>query len=70
MGRTYTNKRDDEWESPSRSKGKYTKHSRNIPGKGMRIINNMSEDDYEDDESEYEDNDKYEDTTLTQRKGR
>lgn len=69
MGRTYTNKRDDDWESSSR-KGRYTKHSRNIPGKGMRIINRMSEDDYEDVESDHEYDDINDDTTLTQRKGK
>ena len=66
MGRTYTNKRDfDEWDKPKKSKGKHPKHSRNYTGKGMRVINSMSEDDYDDFESDYEDDDEYYDNTST-----
>lgn len=48
-------------------KKKSAKHSKNIPGKGMRVINNWSE---EDDYDEYDDSDDeyYENITQTQRK--
>ena len=72
MGRTI-NKYDDE----DRRKNKPAKHSKNIPGKGMRVINNWSEE-YDDDLSleedeylpEYDDDEYYANTTLTQRKGK
>ena len=69
MGRTYTNSRDfDEWDRPQKTRKKAPKQSRNVNGKGMRVINSMSEDDYDDLESDYEDDDKYYDnTTTTQR---
>lgn len=72
MGRTYTNKREsDEWDKPKSNKGKHSKHARNVPGRGMRIINSMSEDDYDDFESDYEYEDQYTDnTSLTLRKGK
>jgi len=65
MGRTI-NKYDDE----DRRKNKPAKHSRNIPGRGMRVINSWSEeedyDEYEDsDDLDYEYNDN---TSQTQRK--
>ena len=48
MGRTIHKFRDDD---DDRRKNKSAKHSRNIPGKGMRVINSWSEeedDDYDD----------------------
>lgn len=72
MGRTNYKYRDDD---EDRRKNKSAKHSKNIPGKGMRVINNWSEeydDDtlYEDEEylPEYDDDEYYANTTLTQRK--
>jgi hypothetical protein len=59
MGRTI-NKYDEE----DRRKIKPAKHSRNIPGRGMRVINNWSEEiDSDDLDYEYNDN-----TSQTQRK--
>lgn len=64
MGRTYTSKREfDELDRPQKIKGKPLKHSRNMPGRGMRVINNWSEDDYDNDEFDYEYNDEYNDNT-------
>lgn len=67
MGRTISKFRDDEDDRRRSSKG--AKHSKNIPGKGMRVINNWSEeedyDEYDDSEDEY-----YVNTTQTQRKGK
>jgi hypothetical protein len=52
MGRTIHKFRDDDDERRGKvSKG--AKHSRNIPGKGMRVINNWLEEEYE----EYDDSD-------------
>jgi hypothetical protein len=72
MGRTNYKYRDDD---EDRRKNKSAKHSKNIPGKGMRVINNWSadyedEDLYEDEEylPEYDDDEYYANTTLTQRK--
>ena len=63
MGRTIHKYRDDE---DDRRKNKSAKHSKNIPGEGMRVINNWSEEEY-DDES-YDDFDEYYDnTSQTQR---
>lgn len=65
MGRTI-NKYDDE---DGRRKGKPAKHSRNIPGQGMRVINNWSEEEYDEDDDSYEfDDEYYDDTSQTQRK--
>jgi hypothetical protein len=65
MGRTLHKFREDD---EDRRKNKSAKHSKNIPGKGMRVINNWSEDDYDFDET-YDDSDEYyENTSLTQRK--
>lgn len=50
MGRTYRNYKDEEELSYSKTK-KFSKHSRNEPGKGMRILNEY-EDDYEQDDHE------------------
>lgn len=72
MGRTVHKFRDDD---EDRRKNKSAKHSRNIPGKGMRVINSWSEEDYDDDFDEnyedftYDESDEYYDnTTSTQRK--
>jgi len=67
MGRTISKFRDEEDDRRRLSKG--AKHSKNVPGKGMRVINNWSE---EDEYDEYEDfNDEYDAyTTQTQRKGK
>lgn len=70
MGRTNYKYRDDE---EDRRKNKSAKHSKNIPGKGMRVINNWSEEydddlDLEDELSEYDEDEYYANTTLTQRK--
>lgn len=50
MGRTFRNPRDLEEDNSSKKK---LKHSRNIPGKGMRILNDYedldSDDDFDDD---------------------
>jgi hypothetical protein len=64
MGRTVYKFRDDDEEDRHRRKSKSPKHSRNIPGKGMRVINSWSEEDnieleFEDDvetKDEYLDN--------------
>jgi hypothetical protein len=71
MGRTYVNKREfDDSDRQQKIKGKSLKHSRNIPGKGMRVINNWSEEEYDDEyETSYETDDEYYDnTSSTQRK--
>lgn len=76
MGRTYVNKREfDDLDRPQKIKGKSLKHSRNTPGKGMRVINNWSEEDYDEDFDEnyedfaYDESDEYYDnTSSTQRK--
>jgi hypothetical protein len=71
MGRTYTNKRDfDDYEKSPKLKGKPSKHSRNISGKGMRVINRLSDDDYEDDEIDLQayDDEQDENTSIIQRK--
>ena len=66
MGRTISKFRDDE-DDRRRKSSKGAKHSKNIPGQGMRVINNWSEEDY-DDES-YDDFDEYYDNiSQTQRK--
>jgi hypothetical protein len=63
MGRTITRYRDDDDDGGRRKSSKSAKHSRNIPGKGMRVINSWSEDDNSDDfDYEYDAN-----TTQTQR---
>lgn len=68
MGRTYTNQREfDERDTPKKIKGKAPKHSRNISGKGMRVINSMS-DEYEDVKAFEDFEDEYDDyTPITQR---
>lgn len=68
MGRTINNYDDDD-----RRKNKPAKHSKNIPGKGMRVINNWSEeyDDIDLEEDDYlpeYDDEYYENITQTQRK--
>jgi hypothetical protein len=69
MGRTNYKYRDDE---EDRRKNKSAKHSKNIPGKGMRVINNWSEEydddlDLEEELSDYDEDEYYANTTLTQR---
>ena len=55
MGRTNFRHREDE---DSTRRGKHPKHSRNMPGRGMRVINSYDEDSYESlyeyDEYDYE----------------
>lgn len=55
MGRTIQKYRDDD--EDNRRKNKSAKHSKNIPGKGMRVINSWSEEDIDDDDFDenYED---------------
>lgn len=75
MGRTNSKFRDDEDDRRIKS-SKGAKHSRNIPGQGMRVINNWSDEDYDDDEWSddydeftYDESDEYNvNTTQTQRK--
>jgi hypothetical protein len=67
MGRTISKFRDDEDDRRKKS-SKSLKHSKNIPGKGMRVINNWSEEEYnkyDNSDLDYEYN-KY--TSQTQRK--
>lgn len=69
MGRTNYKYRDDE---EDRRKNKSAKHSKNIPGKGMRVINNWSEEydddlDLEEELSDYDEDEYYANTMLTQR---
>jgi hypothetical protein len=71
MGRTISKFRDDDDHRGKSSKG--AKHSKNIPGEGMRVINNWSEE--EDDDWDDEDpwSDEYSDEynayiSQTQRK--
>lgn len=51
MGRTNSKYDDDDDRRKKNSRG--AKHSRNIPGKGMKVINSW----YEDDEDDYFDDD-------------
>ena len=57
MGRTISKFHDDD--ERNRKSSKAAKHSKNIPGEGMRVINNWSEenldDDYMSEFDEYED---------------
>lgn len=66
MGRTIIKYRDDEDDRRIKS-SKGAKHSRNIPGKGMRVINNWSEEDYDDYDSDDLDYEYDADTTQIQR---
>jgi hypothetical protein len=66
MGRTIHKYREDE---DSRRKNKSAKHSKNIPGHGMRVINNWSEEIDDDDKSfEIDEDEYYDNTTFTQGK--
>ena len=72
MGRTISKFRDDD---DNRKSSKSAKHSKNIPGEGMRVINNWSEDNFDEDDwsevDEYSDDlyDEYNDyISQTQRK--
>ena len=74
MGRTISKFRDDD-DDRRRKSSKSAKHSKNIPGQGMRVINNWSEeeDDYDFDENYedfvYDESDEYDDNiSQTQRK--
>lgn len=68
MGRTITKFRDDDDDRRKKS-SKGAKHSRNIPGEGMRVINSWSEEDYDDYDDSYEfDDEYYDNTSQTQRK--
>lgn len=74
MGRTISKFRDDDDDRRKKS-SKAAKHSRNVPGQGMRVINNWSEEDYDVDEFDeyddfvYDESDEYNvNTTQTQRK--
>ena len=49
MGKTTYKYRDDDDRTKKNSRG--AKHSRNIPGRGMRVINNV----YDEDEDFYDD---------------
>ena len=76
MGRTISKFRDDE--DDRRRSSKSAKHSKNIPGQGMRVINNWSEEEYDDyddmmehvdDGFYYDESDEYDDNiSQTQRK--
>lgn len=58
MGKTVYKQRDYDDEDRGRKNSRGAKHSRNIPGKGMRVINNWydeEDDDYFDDDIEMED---------------
>jgi hypothetical protein len=70
MGRTINKYSDDD---EGRRKNKLAKHSRNIPGRGMRVINSWSEEDeielnFNDDVAT--DDEYYDNTSLTQRNKR
>jgi hypothetical protein len=66
MGRTINKYREDE---DSRRKNKSAKHSKNIPGHGMRVINNWLEEIDDDDKSfEINEDEYYDNTTFTQGK--
>lgn len=66
MGRTNHKYRDDEDDYGRKKSSKGAKHSRNVPGQGMRVINNWSEEEYEDDSYDFED-EYYDNTSQTQR---
>lgn len=66
MGRTIIKYRDDEDDRRIKS-SRGAKHSRNIPGKGMRVINSWSEEDYRNYDSDDLDYEYDADTTQTQR---
>lgn len=67
MGRTVNKFRDDDDDYGRKKSSKSAKHSRNVPGQGMRVINNWSDDDYDDESYEFED-EYYDNTSQTQRK--
>ena len=48
MGRTISKFRDDDDRQNKSSKS--AKHSKNIPGEGMRVINSWSEDNFDEDD--------------------
>ena len=51
MGRTFRNYRDEEESSYSKRGKRNLKHSRNVPGEGMRILNGLDDldDEFDDD---------------------
>lgn len=53
MGRTKNNHREYDDDDRKHKNSRGAKHSRNIPGKGMRVINSW----YDEDEDEYFDDD-------------
>lgn len=59
MGKTTHKQKNYDEEDRSRKNSRGAKHSRNVPGKGMRVINSWYEedddDDYFDDDVEIED---------------
>ncbi len=70
MGKTAHRYRDDD-DDRRQKHTKSAKHSRNVPGQGMRVINSWSEEDYDDDlydDSDYDSDVHYANTTQTQRK--
>lgn len=70
MGRTIIKYRDEEDDRRIKS-SRGAKHSRNIPGKGMRVINSWSEEDYGSYDSDDLDYEHDANTSQTQRyKGR
>lgn len=52
MGRTLHNynDRDDDRKTTKNKFAKPAKHTKNIPGSGMRVINKWSEDEFDDDD--------------------
>jgi len=62
MGRTFRQPRDFEEESYSSRNKRNSKHSRNIPGRGMRVLNEYDED-LDDDSDEYLDDEHYANTS-------
>ena len=58
---------DDDFFNDRRKKNRPLKHSRNIPGQGMRVINTFAEDDDGDIFGTYEDYDDNAYTSVTQR---
>ena len=58
MGRTSQTYREYDDEDRSKKNSRGSKHSRNIPGKGMRVINSW----YEDEDDEFDDDIELEDS--------
>ena len=62
MGRTFRQHRDFEEEYDSSRNKKNSKHSRNIPGRGMRVLNEFDEN-LDNDSDEYLDDEQYANTS-------